>query len=307
MKIIAKIEDENTRIDKLLCKKLDISFALAQKLLREKKVKINYEKVDGAYRIKARDEIEVFIKLEERKVSSPATKKISKEKIQKFLSLIIYKDENLIAINKPSGLATQGGTGIEISVDDFLPHIKSHFSATSPQLAHRIDKDTSGILLIALNKKIAEFLTDCFKNKTIEKTYLALVLGTPTKNEMLINISLKKKFVKKNEKVYKDESGKVAITKLKVLKKFSDYSLVELKPITGRTHQLRVHCKEIGSPVINDVKYGGKNTIRKDLCKRMCLHAYEIKVSNYFGKVLEVKTELPEFMEISKHRTYIAY
>ena len=210
--------------------------------------------------------------------------------MKKFSSWIIFEDENLIAINKPSGLATQGGSGIEISVDDFV--LLKKF-----QLVHRLDKDTSGILLIAKNSKSAEFLIDAFKNKTVEKTYLALVRGVPKKVSGVINIPLRKKLLGKNEKVSPDfESGKEAITEFKILKNFSDRALLELKPLTGRTHQLRVHCKELGHPILNDVKYGGKEVLRKDLCKRMCLHAYKIELQDYFGKKLEIKTSLPEFV-----------
>lgn len=278
------------RLDKFLCKKFDISFGVAQKIIREKKVKVNGARVDAAYKTLEADEVEIFADLKTRFESKKTKPKITDEKMKKFSSLIIFEDENLIAINKPSGLATQGGSGIEISVDDYL-------SGKTLQLVHRLDKDTSGILLIAKNSKAAEFLTDAFKNKTIKKTYLALVRGIPTKSEGVINIPLRKKLLGKNEKVSPDfEEGKEAITEFKILKKFSDYSLLELRPLTGRTHQLRVHCKELGHAVLNDMKYGGKEAMRKDLCKRLCLHAYKIEMPDYFGKKLEIKTDKPEFI-----------
>jgi 23S rRNA pseudouridine955/2504/2580 synthase len=250
---------------------------------------------------------------------------ISAQKIKNFLATIIYQDKNLIAINKASGLATQGGSGVELSVDDLLVCLKNlpkkndssqkksdensaqvspeldniALGVDSPQLVHRLDKDTRGILLIARNKKSAEFLTKAFKEKTIEKTYLALVNGAVKKDSGIINIPLRKKFVGKNEKVYPDfEEGKEAITNFKVRKTFDDYSALELNPITGRTHQLRVHCKEIGHSIINDVKYGGIGVVRKELSNRLCLHAYKIKLNDYFGKELLIETEIPEFFKI---------
>ena len=286
---------EGLRIDKFLCQKFDISFALAQKLIRGKKVKINNVKCEAAFKIKALDQIEIFANLQNRDIKLKQKAKISPEKIKQFLASIIYQDDNIIAINKDSGLATQGGSGIAISVDDFLPYLKLENAIENPQLVHRLDKDTSGILLIAQNKKTAEFLTKSFKEKTIRKTYLALVCGVVKKESGEINISLLKKFVGKSEKVYPDfQNGKSAITNFKLLKKFKDYSLLELNPITGRTHQIRVHCKEIGHPIINDIKYGGPSA-KKDIFNRLCLHAFQIELENYCGKKLIIKTSLPDF------------
>ncbi len=288
------------RLDKFLCKKFDISFGLAQKVIREKKIKVNGVRVDAAYKVEDSDQIEIFTDLQNRRESVKQTPRISKNKMRDFASWIIFEDENLIAINKPSGLACQGGSGILISVDDFL--VAKNAAPTdvfgqSYQLVHRLDKDTSGLLLIAKNAKSAELLTDAFRNKTIKKTYLALVRGLPKKSEGVINIPLKKHMIGKNEKVRPDyANGKEAITEFKVLENFKDYAYIELSPLTGRTHQLRVHCKELGHAILNDVKYGGKDVLRKDICKRLCLHAYKIELEDYFGAKLKIETDLPEFL-----------
>jgi len=323
------------RLDKFLCQNFDIPFGLAQKLIREKKVKVNGVRVDAAYKTEDADQVEVFSDLKPRLNTEKKKPQISAQKIKNFLATIIYQDENLIAIDKPSGLATQGGSGVELSVDDLLFCLKNlpkknnlsqkkgdenssklapeseniALGVDSPQLVHRLDKDTSGILLIARNKKSAEFLTKSFKEKTIEKTYLALVNGAVKKASGTINIPLRKKFVGKNEKVYPDfEEGKEAITNFKLRKAYDDYSSLELNPITGRTHQLRVHCKEIGHSIINDVKYGGIAVVRKELSNRLCLHAYKIKLNDYFGKDLVIETEIPEFFKVklSQKKTQIA-
>lgn len=282
-------ESVGIRLDKLLCKHFDISFGVAQKLIREKKVKVNGSRADASYKTEEQDQIDIHTDLKGREEIPTKKTKISDEKMKKFLTWIIFEDENMLAINKPSGLATQGGSGIDFSVDDFV-------MAKKWQLVHRLDKDTSGILLIAKNAKTAELLTAAFKNKTIEKTYLALLYGVVGKAEGAINIPLRKKISGKNEKVVPDfEEGKEAITKFKIIRKFSDYCLAELSPLTGRTHQLRVHCKELGHPVLNDIKYGTLKVLRKDLCKRLCLHAYKIRLADYFGKELKIETKLPEF------------
>ncbi len=297
VKIQVNKEQIDIRLDKFLCQKFDISFGLAQKIIREKKVKVNNKRLDASYKINEGDEIEIFADLKNRFETQKQKPKISKEKIAKLLSYKIFEDENLIAIDKPSGLAVQGGSGIDISIDDILQEINKENNQQNLQLVHRLDKDTSGILLIAKGKKSAEFLIDCFKNKNITKTYLALVCGVVKKEQGVINIALRKKFVNKNEKVYPDfAEGKEAITNYKLVKQFADYALVEFNPITGRTHQIRVHAKEIGNAIVNDIKYGGPKSQMKNISNRMCLHALKVKIENYFGSQLLIEAPLPDFV-----------
>lgn len=285
--ILVKATDKLGRIDKFLCHKFDISFSLSQKIIREKKILINQKTAQINNKIQAGDQIIINDKLTTR--NPKQINKISIEKIKKFWKNTIYEDENLIAINKPSGLASQGGSGIEISVDDFVRDRKF-------QLVHRLDKDTSGLLLIAKTKASAEFLTNLFKNKEIEKTYIALVDGVVKKENGIIDIPLSKQNIGKNEKVQVDiEFGKKATTKYRVLNIFENFTELELKPITGRTHQLRVHCKEIGHPIINDYKYGGKKVAIKDKFSQLCLHSYQIKIPDYYGKELLIITPYPNF------------
>lgn len=273
-------EFAGSRFDKFLCKKFDISFGLAQKLIREKKLKLNGKKVDPATKISAGDKVDIYTDLKGR--TQRQKQQISISKMSRFLQKAVYEDKNIIAINKPSGLAVQGGSGIDISVDDFISQKKW-------QLVHRLDKDTSGILLIAKHAKAADYLVQKFKDKEIQKTYRALVLGNLRKEYGTINIPLKKKMINKHEKVRPDfEEGKEAISNYKLVQSLVDYSIVELQPITGRTHQLRVHMKELGHPIINDMKYGGSKAMKKDICKRLCLHAANIEIKDYYGKKLEI-------------------
>lgn len=284
------------RLDKFLCQKFDISFSLSQKLLREKKVRVNGGRKDVAYKVQVADEIQVHANLQIRTNLKREKTKISDNKIAILKGNILFRDENVIVLNKPSGLSVQGGSGITTCVDDYLPHLRFG-REENPQLVHRLDKDTSGILLIARHAKAAEVLTDAFKQKTIKKTYLALVLGVPKKDDGVINMPICKKFVGKNEKVYRDEiDGKEAITHYKVLERFEEHSLLELSPLTGRTHQLRVHCKEIGHAIIGDVKYGGSAVIKRDIARRLCLHAKAIFMEDFFGKKLDIKTDAPDFL-----------
>lgn len=272
--LIIKQKDEGKRLDKVLCEKFDISFGIAQKIIRQKRVKINGQKVDYSYKLAEGDELQFFVNLDQRKNLNLKNNLLSKAKILQFKSYIIYENDDFVALNKPSGLAVQGGSGIKYSVADFA-------QSQNWFLVHRLDKDTSGILLIAKNKKASQDLIEKFKNKKIKKFYQAYILGFLKKDHGVIDIPLKKKFVKNIEKTYPDfDDGKEAITKFKLLKKFHDYSLVSLEPVTGRTHQLRVHMKEMGCPIINDVKYGGKKTLRPDISKNLCLQAKKIIIDD---------------------------
>lgn len=277
------------RLDKFLCQKFDISFGIAQKLIRSKKVKVLGAVLPASYRLALRDEVTIYGNVNAR--YEKQQKSISKQKIQWIKERIIFRDDKVIAIDKPSGLSTQGGSGITISLDDFLPYLKFDLEE-KPQLVHRLDKDTSGVILIARTKEVAEVLTDKFRHKEIRKTYQAMVDGYVKKDFGVIDIPLKKKYVGKNEKVYRDEiEGKTAITKFKVLQRFKDYSLLELHPLTGRTHQIRVHCKELGYPIIGDVKYGGKKVERKEIADRLCLHAKRVVIDDFFGARLDIASQ----------------
>ena len=288
------ITDENKelRLDRFLISK-GLNFSLIQKLVRKKLIKVNDQKTEISYRLNYGDNVTIFANLNfEEKTKAP--KSVSLDIISKLKNSIIFQDENLVVINKKTGLAVQGGSGIKTSVDDIIAHLKFN-NGQNPKLVHRLDKDTSGILLIARNRKSADFLTNSFREKTIKKTYFALVKGIPSQKSGIIDIPLCKKYHGIIEKVYPDQiNGKKAITNYKLLEYFEDKdcSLLECNPITGRTHQIRVHLKEIGHPIIGDFKYGNKNTDFKNLglAKRLYLHAFKIEIEDFFGENITIST-----------------
>jgi 23S rRNA pseudouridine955/2504/2580 synthase len=285
--LTVNIDNAGSRLDKFLAKN-GFGFTLAQKLLRQKNIKVNSKRSAADYKLEQGDVVEVFGNLQITG-QTPSKPKVNEDKINLIKKSIIYQDENLIAIDKPAGIAVQAGNLGDFSIDVALPYLKFDNEET-PRLVHRLDRDTSGILLLARNRKTATLLTDGFKNKTIKKTYLALVKGIPSKEQDVISMPLLEKSFGNVKKVFKDNLGKEAITHYKVLKTFEDHSLLELKPITGRMHQLRVHCKEIGHPIIGDGKYGkqaGKG--------RLCLHSFAIEIADFFGKKLVIKSEKPDF------------
>jgi 23S rRNA pseudouridine955/2504/2580 synthase len=284
----------NYRLDKYLCQRFDISFAVAQKIIREKKIKINGQKISNCERIYLDDKIEIFANLIGRIEKTPHHQKVPIKKIenfyQQYFAKPLFEDQNIVAINKPSGIACQGGSSIDFSIDDVI-------KTKNYQLIHRLDKDTSGVLVIAKNQLTADLITDYFKQKQIEKTYYALVYGVVKKDNGIIDIALIKKNLGKNDKVLPDPiSGKQAITHFEVLERFNDFSLLKLMPLTGRTHQLRVHCKEIGHPIINDIKYGGIKVLKKQLANNLCLYAHQLIINNYNSQKLTITADLPEFL-----------
>jgi len=217
---------------------------------------------------------------------------------------ILYRDEDLIAIDKPSGLAVQGGTGTKRHLDAMLDGLRFD-AAERPRLVHRLDRDTSGVLLLARSAAAARKLGELFKSRETEKIYWALVAGMPDAPEGIIDLPLAKQPGRGGERVRVDaEAGQRAISRYHVVDHAgSKVSWLELKPVTGRTHQLRVHCATIGCPILGDGKYGGSAAFATgiDLAKRVHLHARSISLPARNGKRLVIEAPLPPELVESWH------
>lgn len=238
-------------------------------------------------------------------------------------SLIIYHDENIIVINKPFGIATHKGSGDADYIDRYLPSLKFNYDEI-PMLAHRLDKDTSGCLILGRSKQAIRRLGKLFIYKRISKIYWAIVHGHDIPPEGIIDIAIgKKDGLKYHWHMEPKENGLNTITEYKVLKQIdkmiinnnknsypygkestdsiklsinNPVSLLELKPLTGRTHQIRVHCQAIGHPIIGDKIYGQKSQNECDI--KMQLHAKEVIIPFYRGQEpLKIKAPLPEHMK----------
>ncbi|MDW8279815.1 MAG: RluA family pseudouridine synthase [bacterium] len=214
---------------------------------------------------------------------------------------IIYENNDFLVINKPNGLLVHPTIKNEKNtLVDWLikryPEIKAvGDNVFRPGIVHRLDKETSGIMIIAKNQKFFDYLKNLFKTHKIKKIYLALVWGKITKKHGIINlpISLKSGSIKRT--IYKGKLQKQAITKYKLLKIFKNkkgdfFSLLEIYPLTGRTHQIRVHLKAINHPICGDKLYGKKN----DNFKRLMLHALSIEFSFINGKIIKIETDIPK-------------
>ncbi len=289
------------RLDRYL-KKLypSLTQGIIERALRFKQIMVNSCKVAANLRINVGDQIfiEDSLNLQPPKISGrifASSAIILSGKLLK--DYLIYQDEWLIAINKPAGLATQGGSKINLSIDDALQYLNSQ--GADFKLVHRLDKDTSGILLIAKNYASSIKLVKAFQEKDIQKTYIAVVLGKLPQFEGEISGMIGKNRGGAYETVQNDEeNGKLSITRYKLLKNLHNgLTLVEFTPLTGRMHQLRFHAKMLACPIIGDRKYGTLEAIA--LSKEMLLHAKKIILpEKILGKEIIIDTTLPSYFSI---------
>ena len=242
---------------------------LIEKYLRSGKIKLNKKKIKSSQKISTKDNIELFnIEFKETIVQKKIKFKPSKEVIKSNEDQIIDNNENFIVLNKSSGISVQGGTKSKKNLVDIFSKSEI-FQGTKPFSVHRLDKDTSGVFIMAKNRESAQLLTSLFRLRKVHKTYLAICHGELVKdsgewNDDLIRYDGEKKIIEKAKTLYK------------VLDKNSEASLVELKPITGRKHQLRKQLYALGQPIFGDIKYKLSNSTR-GLNKNLMLHSYQIK------------------------------
>lgn len=283
-----------------------------QKLCRKGEIRINGKRTSATAPLIESDEIKLppYI-VEYEKTPDVIVKKDSrytKQDIDDILKTIIYEDDEIIVLNKPAGLATQGGNGITKHIDSLINIALPQYN-NNLRLTHRIDKETSGILVIAKNYDSALKMTTLFKERKVHKTYHAIVYGNfeDKKKEGIIDEPIIEQNAKVNDKGEKEV--KYAFTNFKVLDEaFGLLSLVELKPKTGRMHQLRIHMAHRGHPIIGDFKYGNnnefaelKNAFEIEIPRKLYLHAYTIEIE---GKPI-IKAEYPEhFKKICKYLNF---
>ena len=262
---------QNTRFDRWFKNRvLDIPHSLIEKLIRQNKVKVNKKKTKSSYRVQAGDVIDVFdISRLEPKKKNELVKYISnKKELGKFSDFILENNENFIVINKPSGLPVQSGSKSFKNLVDILKDTK-YFENKKPFIVHRIDKETSGLLIVAKNRKFAQLFTSLFRLRKIHKTYVAITFGKILNSQKNLEDDL----------IYYDQNKKIiqkAISQLRVIKSNDFFSYVELKPVTGRKHQLRKQLLNIGHPIVGDSKYY-MNNFKKFKINNLMLHAYKIK------------------------------
>ena len=286
---------EGIRIDKWIRNYLgNVPQGLIEKSLRAGKIKLNKKKTKSSTKLKDKDIINVYnIKFEDNIIQKKIKFKPSNEVIKENEDLIIDDNENFIVVNKESGIAVQGGTKSKKNLIDIFSKSKI-FANSKPYSVHRLDKDTSGVFIIAKNRDTAKLFTSLFRLRKIHKTYLAICYGEIEKNkgvfdQVLIRYEGNKKIIENSKTIFK------------VLDKNSSCSLLEMNPITGRKHQLRKQLSLIGHPIYGDDKYTFEKNF-KTKNKELMLHSYKIKfiinnkkytykalLPKYFKKILQTK------------------
>lgn len=214
-------------------------------------------------------------------------------------SRIVHQDDELIAIDKPPGLAVQGGSGQQRHLDA-IAAVLGPQGGEAPRLVHRLDKDTSGVLVLACTSKSAAWLSEAFRENRVRKTYWAVVVGVPKPRHGEIKLALGKRRGPAGERVIPDPiGGKPALTRYRTLDHAGKRAAwLALRPLTGRTHQLRVHCAAIGTPILGDGKYGGKEAFISGLEKgdQLHLHAHELMLPRPKGRDLRITAPLPDHL-----------
>ena len=295
-----KKEDIGIRLDKILLKKFNsLSFIKIQKLIRIGFFKVNNRKVKSNYKVNEDDKIEYSNNsINENKFKKDISSILIKYKkqIADIKKNIIFEDNFLLVINKPYGIPVQGGNNVNFNIDLILPILCKNNS--SIRLVHRIDKNTSGILLLAKTKEVAQNITMLFKENKIKKKYLAIVEGKLTKIIGKITLPVTKKKIAGMEKMVIDPYSKEkAETSYKVIDYKKGLSLLEVYPKTGRKHQIRVHLQSINHPILGDYKYNSTNNDNKEVSnEKMHLHAKEIQFELNNNKYF-FKASLPNFFK----------
>jgi 23S rRNA pseudouridine955/2504/2580 synthase len=299
-----KIEeaDEGIRLDRWFKRHYPaLTHGLLEKALRKGEIRLDGRKAKASDRITAGQAMEIRFQVPDSgdKTLKPDTRRLAPEDMQMMQDAVLYKDADVIVINKPPGLAVQGGSGITKSVDSLLDALR--FGAKErPKLVHRLDRDTSGALVLARSAGTAAKLARAFAKKETEKIYWALVKGAPEVRQGKIDLPLAKQEEGDKEKVAIDEEdGKTAVTHYRVVERLGrTLAWVELMPVTGRTHQLRVHMAAIGHPVLGDGKYGGREAFVSgmELSRKLHLHARRIVIPS---AGIDVIAPLPEHMKNS--------
>ena len=283
--------EEQKRIDAYISENTEYSRTAVQRLIEEEKITVNGKKEKASYKVQNGDKIEIE--------EEPARE--IKLKAQDIPVEILYEDDDIIVVNKPKGMVVHPANGNPDGtlVNAIMSICKDSLSGIGgeirPGIVHRLDKNTSGAIIIAKNDKAHINLSEQLKNHEIKKTYIALVRGVVKENNATINMPIGRS-KKDRKKMDVDKNGKEAITHFKVLKRYKDCTLLEINIETGRTHQIRVHLSHIGYPIIGDEVYSnGKN---KWNIEGQCLHAKSLDFKHPItGKNMHIEAPIPEYFE----------
>ena len=299
-------EDEaDSRLDRFLRRRFPaLTQGALQKLCRTGQIRVDGHRVEASARLAAGQAVRVPPMPAAPEKRAPVTSPADAKEMER---MVLHRDDQLIVLNKPSGLATQGGPGITRHLDGMLDALRAEEGGHRPRLVHRLDRDTSGVIVLARSPGVAAKLAAAFRTRDVSKTYWAVVVGHPTPEEGQIDQPLKRVSGAFGERTVvtdrKDKEGQRAYTNYRLLDAASKkLAWLELQPLTGRTHQLRVHCVSLGTPIVGDEKYaeprdnGSGGSFVEGLADRLHLHARSLVLPHPAGGLLTVTAELPPHM-----------
>lgn len=279
VQILTVADDEaGQRIDNYLRTRLKgVPKSLLYRILRKGEVRVNKKRIKPEYKLQAGDEVRVPPIRVSEKEEAPVSAKLTRVAV--LADCILYEDDGLIVLNKPSGTAVHGGSGLSFGVIEGLRALRPE--ARFLELVHRLDRDTSGILLVAKKRSVLRDLHEQLRVKTVQKDYLALVRGQWQKHCKVVQAPLMKNVLQSGERIVRvSAEGKPSETRFEVVERFEQATLVKASPVTGRTHQIRVHTLHAGHPIAFDDKYGDRDfdaQVAASGLNRLFLHAAAIR------------------------------
>lgn len=296
-KKMIELEENGIRLDRWFKKHYPyLAYSLLQKLLRKGQIRVNSSRVKTNVVLNTGDEIRLP-PLEQEQREAPKKTTLNEREVSALNTMILFENDSFFVINKPSGIAVQGGSHQRYALDELFKCLPGYEGA---RLTHRLDKDTSGVLLFAKTMQDAAWFTAAFKSRAMEKVYHALTETPPPHSIGVMTGALEKRHQKVHLVEESEENAKEATTHYRILKQHrSGLTWVELRPLTGRMHQLRVHCASHGFPIVGDTKYGlDEETKAKE---RLCLHAFSLSFETQNGRRLTFEAPFPKHFKDHLH------
>ncbi|WP_345848215.1 23S rRNA pseudouridine(955/2504/2580) synthase RluC [Shewanella algae] len=308
---LVTIDEDNVgqRIDNFLLSKLKgVPKSMIYRIVRKGEVRVNKKRIKPEYKLAEGDQVRIPpVRVSEENYRTAPSANL--ERVSRLEDRILFEDKHILVLNKPAGIAVHGGSGVDYGVIEALRSLRPQQKFL--ELVHRLDKDTSGVLLVAKKRSALKHLHDQLRHKQMQKDYQALVRGEWQKHDKVVKAPLLKLTLKSGERIVRvNTEGKASETRFKILQRYDGATLVQASPVTGRTHQIRVHCQYAGHPIACDEKYSEQkfdDSMRALGLNRLFLHAAQLKFTHPDTETeMTVQAPLdPELLELLDKLTRI--